>query len=165
MAHRLCCWIYGSTAHSSLCLSLYEAISRSYSHFADVRCLLILFLFMEKSLKVCFLISAFAMMNVLHFSKREYETFFVHRFSHATMPWKNLIKNCSHYWTFGALLPCYFLYSNDSFLSTRVHAPFSHLLIGSWLVFLFIYIVKWKVEVVLIVEYTPNYVDLSISEL
>ncbi|KAG7549016.1 hypothetical protein FFLO_03129 [Filobasidium floriforme] len=35
---------------------------------------------------------------VLHYVKREYETVFVHKFSHATMPFRNIFKNCSHYW-------------------------------------------------------------------
>ncbi|KAF8150955.1 3-oxo-5-alpha-steroid 4-dehydrogenase-domain-containing protein [Crassisporium funariophilum] len=34
---------------------------------------------------------------MLHFIKRELETIFVHRFSHGTMPWFNIIKNSGHY--------------------------------------------------------------------
>ena len=37
-----------------------------------------------------------------HYAKRIAETFFVHKFSHATMPVFNLIKNCAYYWSFGA---------------------------------------------------------------
>ena len=33
-----------------------------------------------------------------HYVKRLLETFFVHRFSHATMPQRNLIRNCGYYW-------------------------------------------------------------------
>ncbi|XP_011693854.1 PREDICTED: very-long-chain enoyl-CoA reductase [Wasmannia auropunctata] len=36
----------------------------------------------------------------LHYAKRLLETVFVHRFSHATMPLRNLFKNCSYYWLF-----------------------------------------------------------------
>ncbi|KAH0948640.1 hypothetical protein HN011_001205 [Eciton burchellii] len=36
----------------------------------------------------------------LHYTKRLFETLFIHRFSHATMPLRNLFKNCSYYWLF-----------------------------------------------------------------
>lgn len=41
---------------------------------------------------------------VLHFLKREFETFFVHKFSRPTMPLSNLFKNCAYYWIFGAVI-------------------------------------------------------------
>lgn len=39
---------------------------------------------------------------VFHYAKRIFETFFVHTFSHGTMPIRNLYKNCSYYWLFAA---------------------------------------------------------------
>jgi len=37
-----------------------------------------------------------------HYFKRDFETVFIHRFSHGTMPIRNLFKNCSYYWGFAA---------------------------------------------------------------
>lgn len=51
---------------------------------------------------------------MLHFLKREYETLFVHRFSLATMPAFNLIKNCAHYWLVCGCLVSYFCFAPPS---------------------------------------------------
>lgn len=37
-----------------------------------------------------------------HYLKRILETFFVHNFSHGTMPIMNLYRNCGYYWSFAA---------------------------------------------------------------
>jgi very-long-chain enoyl-CoA reductase len=47
---------------------------------------------------------------VLHYVKRELETIFVHRFSHATMPVFNIFKNSFHYWILSGLLIAYPMY-------------------------------------------------------
>ncbi|KAJ8674195.1 hypothetical protein QAD02_005457 [Eretmocerus hayati] len=43
----------------------------------------------------------------IHYVKRLLETMFVHRFSHATMPLRNLFKNCSYYWLFAMYVSYY----------------------------------------------------------
>ncbi|KAF9976772.1 3-oxo-5a-steroid 4- dehydrogenase [Actinomortierella ambigua] len=49
-------------------------------------------------------------MVLLHFLKREYETVFVHRFSHGTMPLRNLFKNSAHYHILSGFNLAYFVY-------------------------------------------------------
>lgn len=46
-----------------------------------------------------------------HFIKRELESMFLHRFSSATMPAKNIFVNCSYYWLLNGLFIGYFLFS------------------------------------------------------
>lgn len=63
-----------------------------------------------------------------HYAKRIYETFFVHKFSHATMPIFNLVKNCTYYWSFAAYV-AYFvnhpLYTAPSLTQTQAALAFS----------------------------------------
>ena len=51
---------------------------------------------------------------VLHFVKRELETLFVHRFSAATMPVRNIFNNCLYYWALSGVLIAAFIYSPSS---------------------------------------------------
>ncbi|ESL08100.1 3-oxo-5-alpha-steroid 4-dehydrogenase [Trypanosoma rangeli SC58] len=39
-----------------------------------------------------------------HFVKRELESVFVHKFSHATMPRRNIVRNCVYYWAFALFI-------------------------------------------------------------
>ncbi|WIA37350.1 hypothetical protein OEZ86_014279 [Tetradesmus obliquus] len=41
---------------------------------------------------------------MFHYAKRIFETYYVHTFGHATMPIKNLFKNCSYYYGFAAFV-------------------------------------------------------------
>ncbi|CAB4270781.1 unnamed protein product [Prunus armeniaca] len=58
-----------------------------------------------------------------HYFKRIMETFFVHRFSHATSPLLNVFRNCAYYWSFGSYIAYYMnhpLYTPVSDLQMKI---------------------------------------------
>lgn len=61
----------------------------------------------------------------VHYCKRILETLFVHRFSHGTMPLRNLFKNCSYYWMFGLYIGYYVnhpLYTPPSYGDIQIYS-------------------------------------------
>jgi very-long-chain enoyl-CoA reductase len=66
--------------------------------------LLLILLLLQLILFVIIFVNSFhswaAVCWSIHYIKRLLETLFVHRFSHSTMPLRNLFKNCTYYWLF-----------------------------------------------------------------
>lgn len=70
---------------------------------------------------------------IFHYSKRILETLCVHRFSHATMPFRNLFKNCSYYWLFGLYIGYYVnhpLYTPPSFGNTQIYTALAFFILA-----------------------------------
>ena len=54
-----------------------------------------------------------------HYFKRILETFFVHRFSHATSPISNVYRNCCYYWSFAIFIAYFANHPNYTPVSER----------------------------------------------
>ncbi|XP_051538710.1 very-long-chain enoyl-CoA reductase isoform X2 [Myxocyprinus asiaticus] len=62
--------------------------------------------------------------HTFHYIKRLFETIFVHRFSHGTMPLRTIVRNCAYYWGFAAWLAYYInhpLYTPPSYGDAQVN--------------------------------------------
>nr|CAG4634905.1 EOG090X097L [Alona affinis] len=67
---------------------------------------------------------------IAHYAKRILETLFIHRFSHATMPVRNLFRNSAYYWLFAA----YVAYHVNHPLYTAPCKMQSYVALGFWTV-------------------------------
>ena len=86
--------------------------------------------FQVLALTIPFTHSIAAICWIAHYAKRILETLFVHRFSHATMPIRNLFRNCAYYWIFAA----YVAYHINHPLYTAPCQMQSYIALGFWTV-------------------------------
>ncbi|SJM88540.1 probable Very-long-chain enoyl-CoA reductase [Zygosaccharomyces bailii] len=81
-----------------------------------------------------------------HYTKREVETIFVHKFSQDTMPLFNLFKNCFHYWVLNGLIGVGYFGKGFFFNDSNLFKAYSYLKINnlSTLVALFAVFELWN---------------------
>ncbi|ROV86865.1 hypothetical protein VPNG_10402 [Cytospora leucostoma] len=72
-------------------------------------------------------------MFLAHFTKRELETAFLHKFSASTMPAFNIFRNSFFYWFFAGLLSAYFIYSPNSLAARTELGPLDYVCIAVFL--------------------------------
>ncbi|KAG0088139.1 3-oxo-5a-steroid 4- dehydrogenase [Podila epicladia] len=88
-------------------------------------------------------------MVMLHFLKREYETVFVHRFSHGTMPLRNLFKNSAHYHLLSGLNLAYWVYGPWNAAGTSLGERSEALVYGCIALFIFAELSNYHTHVTL----------------
>ncbi|KAF9113843.1 3-oxo-5a-steroid 4- dehydrogenase [Mortierella sp. AM989] len=88
-------------------------------------------------------------MVMLHFLKREYETLFVHRFSHGTMPFRNLFKNSAHYHLLSGLNLAYWVYGPWNAEGTKLSERSDALVYGCIVLYVFAELSNYKTHVTL----------------
>lgn len=88
-------------------------------------------------------------MVMFHFMKREYETIFVHRFSHGTMPIRNVFKNSAHYHLLSGLNLAYWVYGPWNAAGAALAERSDALVYGCIAVFIFAELSNFQTHVTL----------------